>query len=177
MLLHLRDDDGDHAVAVVRQGGRWLVTIDGREHELQAGPDGAGGWLVVWQGGRRRLRTAARGQDRFVFADGRTHHLQLVDPDQEGAAQADPAGPVLRAGMPGKVVRVLAAVGDRVEAGRPLVILESMKMETELAAAVAGTVARVHVADGQVVAQGDPLVDVAPDTDADDGAAAPKDGA
>lgn len=174
MLLHLRDGDGDHAVQVVRRDGRWLVTVDGREHELQAGPDGTGGWLVVWQGERRRLRAAARGQDRFVFADGRTHHLQLVDPDREGTAAADTAGPGLRAGMPGKVVRVLAAVGDRVEAGRPLVIMESMKMETELAAAVAGTVARVHVAAGQVVAQGDPLVDVAPD-DGADGADGPGD--
>jgi biotin carboxyl carrier protein len=58
------------------------------------------------------------------------------------------------------VVRVLVAEGAAVEAGQPLVIMESMKMETELVAGAAGTVARIHVTAGQVVAQGDPLVDV-----------------
>ena len=38
-----------------------------------------------------------------------------------------------------------------------------MKMETELTAAVAGTVAAIHVKDGQLVGQGDALVDIAPD--------------
>jgi biotin carboxyl carrier protein len=41
-----------------------------------------------------------------------------------------------------------------------------MKMETELLAAVAGVVARVHVTDGQVVAQGDPLLDIDPGDEA-----------
>jgi 3-methylcrotonyl-CoA carboxylase alpha subunit len=166
VLLYLRDNDGDHAVDVVRREGRWLVTIDGAAHELAAAPDGDGGWLVAWQGRRRRLREAARDQERFVFADGRTHRLQLVDPDRDGAGEEAAAGPGLRAGMPGKVVRVLVEAGTRVQAGRPLVILESMKMETELLAGVAGTVAKVHVTTGQVVAQGDPLVDVEPDPEA-----------
>jgi len=167
VLLHLRDDRGDHAVEVIRRDGRWLVTIDGETREVDVRPDGRGGWLVDADGGRRRGRVAARDDERFVFAGGRTHRLQAVDPDRE-----DDAGPAggdggARAGMPGKVVKVLVAEGDPVEAGRPLVILESMKMETELCAGIDGTVARVHVADGQVVAQGDPLVDVAPAAEGD----------
>ena len=81
-----------------------------------------------------------------------------LDDAEEGAA----GGPRLLALMPGRVVRILVRPGDRVDAGQPLVIMESMKMETELAAAVAGRVARIHVEAGQVVGQGDALVDIEP---------------
>lgn len=162
MLLHLRNEDGDHAVDVVRNGDRWTVTVDGRPLDVEAEPDGQGGWLLSLGGARRPVRVAASGDERLVFADGRTHRLRLVDPDHADDADDTAAGPGLRAGMPGKVVRVLVAEGAAVEAGRPLVIMESMKMETELVAGADGVVARVHVTAGQVVAQGDPLVDVEP---------------
>ena len=131
----------------------------------EAVSDGEGAWQVAWDGRRRHVRVAAQGDDRFVFADGRTHRLRLVDPDHADDAAASGGGPSLSADMPGKVVRVLVEPGRTVAVGEPLVILESMKMETELAAAVAGQVARVHVAAGQVVAQGDPLVDIEPLTE------------
>jgi biotin carboxyl carrier protein len=64
--------------------------------------------------------------------------------------------------MPGKVVRLLVASGVEVAAGQPLVIMESMKMETELTAPCAGVVDRVAVSEGQIVAQGDLLVAISP---------------
>ena len=165
MLLHYREDDRDRAVEITRVGDRWRVVIDGEDHELDAAPDGEGGWQVTWAGRTRHVRVAAQGDDRFVFADGRAHRLRLVDPDHADDAAAAGGGPALTADMPGKVVRVLVEPGRAVAAGEPLIILESMKMETELTAAVAGLVARVHVAAGQVVAQGDPLVDIEPPTE------------
>ena len=53
--------------------------------------------------------------------------------------------------MPGSVVQVTAAVGDRVEAGAPLVVLEAMKMEHTLRAPHAGTVREVRVGVGEQV--------------------------
>lgn len=165
MLLHFRDDDGERAVEVTRLGDGWRVTIDCANHELEAVPDGEGGWCVTWDGRRRHVRVAARGDERFVFSNGRAHRLRIVDPDHADGSESAGTGPSLSADMPGKVVRVLVEPGVAVTVGDPLVILESMKMETELAAAVAGRVARVHVAAGQVVAQGDPLVDIEPSTE------------
>jgi biotin carboxyl carrier protein len=56
--------------------------------------------------------------------------------------------------MPGKVVKVLVAVGDRVEARQGLVVVEAMKMENELTVARAGTVAQVEVSEGSSVEAG-----------------------
>ena len=78
------------------------------------------------------------------------------------AAAPSDAGPaVVRAPMPGLVVRVEVANGQRVEAGAGLVVVEAMKMENELRAPRAGVVQAVHVAVGQAVEKGMPLVTVA----------------
>jgi pyruvate/2-oxoglutarate dehydrogenase complex dihydrolipoamide acyltransferase (E2) component len=60
--------------------------------------------------------------------------------------------------MPGTVTRVAVAVGDRVEHGDVLVVLEAMKMEHTVAAASGGTVTAVHVAAGEQVETGQVLV-------------------
>jgi propionyl-CoA carboxylase alpha chain len=64
----------------------------------------------------------------------------------------------LVAPMPGGVVLVAVARGDRVEAGTVLVTLEAMKMEHVVRAPMAGTVAEIHVAVGDQVDTGDILV-------------------
>jgi biotin carboxyl carrier protein len=64
----------------------------------------------------------------------------------------------LRAPMPGLVVNVLTSVGDAIEAGQPLVVLQAMKMENELALPRGGTVSAVHVAAGQTVESGQMLI-------------------
>ena len=68
-----------------------------------------------------------------------------------GAAGASHGEKVIRSPMPGRVVKVLVAKGDAVLPGQGLVVLEAMKMENEVRARAAGTVAVVHVAAGTAV--------------------------
>jgi acetyl/propionyl-CoA carboxylase alpha subunit len=84
-------------------------------------------------------------------------------PDETAAADAVGAGgsPTVTAPMPGTVLRVLVATGDRVEARQPLVVLEAMKMETPLLAPYAAEVRRVHVQAGDRVAGGAVLLELA----------------
>jgi acetyl/propionyl-CoA carboxylase alpha subunit len=84
-------------------------------------------------------------------------------PDVDAAAHAH--GPAEAAGtvtspMPGTVIEVNVAVGDRVAARDPLVVLEAMKMETPLVAPYDGVVTAVHVQHGDRVAAGALLVEV-----------------
>ncbi|RMG12809.1 MAG: acetyl-CoA carboxylase biotin carboxyl carrier protein subunit [Planctomycetota bacterium] len=64
--------------------------------------------------------------------------------------------------MPGVVVELRVAEGDRVEAGQVLLILEAMKMQNEIAAPADARVAAVRVQTGDAVAGGDVLVEFAP---------------
>ena len=104
-------------------------------------------------------------------ANGRTLHFQLaghsytwrdttMDPPERAAAGL--ADGRLAAPMNGRVVAVHAKPGERIEAGRALVVLEAMKMEHTLAAPAAVRVKAVHVAKGAQVAPGKLLVEFEP---------------
>ncbi|UCE01740.1 MAG: acetyl-CoA carboxylase biotin carboxyl carrier protein subunit [Candidatus Latescibacterota bacterium] len=71
---------------------------------------------------------------------------------------------VLKSPMPGLVVEIRVQPGDRVEAGSPLVIMEAMKMQNELASESAGTVTAVHAKVNDAVESGTELVVVESDT-------------
>jgi biotin carboxyl carrier protein len=57
--------------------------------------------------------------------------------------------------MQGTIVKVLVKVGDAVEVGRPLCVLEAMKMENNIEAGTAGTVSDIRVEPGSAVGAGD----------------------
>jgi biotin carboxyl carrier protein len=70
---------------------------------------------------------------------------------------------VVKAPMPGLVLRLEVEVGQRVEPGTGVVVLEAMKMENEIKAQGSGVVAAIHVEAGQAVDKGTPLVEIRED--------------
>jgi biotin carboxyl carrier protein len=64
--------------------------------------------------------------------------------------------------MPGKVVTVEVKVGDAVEEGETILILEAMKMQNEVTAPISGTVTAIHCEDGVNVEANVPLVVIEP---------------
>ena len=73
-------------------------------------------------------------------------------------AAALAAGEVVKAPMPGVVLKVQVQQGQAVKAGQVLIILEAMKMENEIVAPKDGTVAQIVAAKGATVESGAPLV-------------------
>jgi acetyl-CoA carboxylase biotin carboxyl carrier protein len=67
----------------------------------------------------------------------------------------------VRAHIAGTVWKIEVAVGDDVQEGQTVVILESMKMEMPVESTAAGRVAAIHVAPNQAVEEGAPLLDLA----------------
>jgi len=88
--------------------------------------------------------------------DERTRQLR----DLTGHGKRAAAGGVIKAPMPGLVLRVEVEVGQRVEAGTGVVVLEAMKMENEIRAPGAGVVTAVRVTAGQAVEKGTALLDI-----------------
>ncbi len=76
----------------------------------------------------------------------------------KAAAPAAGAGSVkVSAAVPGKVIKIVASVGQSVKAGDSVVIVESMKMEIPVVAPQDGTIASIDVAEGAAVENGDTL--------------------
>ena len=59
--------------------------------------------------------------------------------------------------MPGKVVRLIASIGDLVEKGDAVLVVEAMKMQNDLKAPKAGVVKEIKVSEGTTVSAGDVL--------------------
>lgn len=76
-------------------------------------------------------------------------------------AAALASGEVVKAPMPGNILKINVAPGQKVEGGDVLIVLEAMKMENEIVATKSGTVAQVAVSKGAVVETGAPLVVIA----------------
>ena len=71
--------------------------------------------------------------------------------EPEPAPSAREGRQTIVAPMPGRVVRVLVSIGDRVLAGQPIVVVEAMKMENELRSPKDGVVREVNVQAGGAV--------------------------
>jgi 3-methylcrotonyl-CoA carboxylase alpha subunit len=98
-----------------------------------------------------------------VFCGG--HKTTLVLPSPKwllslGGDVLNAAKGALKAPMPSLVVEVKVKVGDQVEKGQAILVLESMKTETVLRAPVAGTIRSVACSNGEMVAEGKELVDI-----------------
>lgn len=121
-------------------------------------PDDADVALVSWApeqvvlsvGGVERPFGVERYGDT-VFVDGPLGSVRLTAQPRFGDPDAAVAQGSLLAPMPGSVIRVAAAVGDRVTAGQPLIWLEAMKMEHTIAAPSSGVLTELNVDAGQQV--------------------------
>lgn len=111
-------------------------------------------------GVRRRYLAIRREGTLFLRWDGEMHAVQSFDPIAAAEASHSNQGG-LAAPMNGSIVRVLVALGQAVEAGCPLVVLEAMKMEHSVRAPHAGTVKKLFCQEGEMVSEGTVLVELA----------------
>ncbi|MFM2153672.1 MAG: hypothetical protein RL199_2107 [Pseudomonadota bacterium] len=157
---------------------RYFATQVGRERTIDLEPLGDGRFHVSLDGGAPRLVDAARleGTALHLLVDGRSleaevsddegavlvrlgdveRRLELVDERHRRLAgssggKAATGRAVLKAPMPGKVVKLLVQPGDEVAEGQGVLLIEAMKMENELRAPKAGRVSSIAVAEGQTV--------------------------
>ena len=143
------------------------VTVAGETHRASLGTiPGTPLRQLLLNGRPTTLSVESLGRGRWALAPGgerwevevldeRTRHIRSLT----NGANRPPASVVLKAPMPGLVLRVQAEPGQRVEAGAGLIVLEAMKMENELKAAAPGVIKAVLVKSGQAVEKGQVLLE------------------
>ncbi len=144
-------------------------TVDGKPIAADIAELAPGVYSVLLDGRSYRavVTPGTDGGPAQVALDGRPFEVALADERQQllkrfgGGAGARKTGADLKAPMPGLVVRLAVAEGDRVEAGQPILILEAMKMENDLKAPASGIVRKIHVTERQAVEKGTLLVSLA----------------
>jgi 3-methylcrotonyl-CoA carboxylase alpha subunit len=166
MKFVAREGGRELEVEVVRHGSGYRVRLGDRWMEadfVSVGPFVRS--LRLENGTQVALVHHREGNKHEVSLDGSTVDVEIVDPLAARRKRREDemgGGGVVKALMPGRVVRVLVAKGDTVAKGASLLILEAMKMENEIQAPAAGVVDQVFVEAGQTVESGAELVHIAP---------------
>ena len=156
------------AIAYDAVVGAWLVwsakgsvpaagPSAGRIHRRPMRSPRGPGSVLVWRAGPRTSRSPRPHLALFgqVIAVG-----ALL---AEAMARSKHAGEgLMKALMPGKVLKLFVQEGEEVEEGQPLLILEAMKMQNEYVAPVAGRVAQIQVEEGQTLEIHAPILTLEP---------------
>jgi biotin carboxyl carrier protein len=152
-----------HRLELQKREGSWLAKIDDHEMEVDAVLT-ARDVISILIGGKAyevKRETSLAGETHMIVGSAR-YAVQVSDPrslQTRRSAAAGKSGPQnLTAPMPGKIVRLLVAEGQEVEAGTGLVVIEAMKMQNELKSPKKGLVQKIVVAEGGNVNAGDVLV-------------------
>ncbi|NCE86095.1 acetyl/propionyl/methylcrotonyl-CoA carboxylase subunit alpha [Pseudomonas sp. Q1] len=141
--LHLSSGGQDRLVTLADSTSQW------RDEQL----------LTEQHGVRRSHLAVRQGALLYLRWDGEMHAVSLFDPIAAVEANQSHQGG-LTAPMNGSIVRVLVEVGQSVEAGTQLVVLEAMKMEHSIRAPQAGVVKALFCQEGEMVAEGSALVEL-----------------
>jgi biotin carboxyl carrier protein len=133
--LQARVDERPVELDVAYLGARLSVRVDGQIVDLTT------------EGAPPDLGVVASGHRSYI----RVESERLRAAEQAKKATGGGGDRVVKSPMPGRVVKVLVSKGDVVAVGQGLLVLEAMKMENEVKAKLAGTVADVHVVAGAAV--------------------------
>jgi len=159
-LLHFLDGEEALTVTVHYRPEGYRLELPGGELWVRGELDGEGNLKADLDGIRTSATVVRHGCFITVLERGESHTLALHDP-YALAGEEEGGGGRLTAPMPGKVVAVMVEPGERVEKGRPLMILEAMKMEHTISAPREGVVARLNFAVGALVSDGAELLTLA----------------
>lgn len=158
--------DGEESECwLAHDGSRFVLTTPDGAVPCQLDPTGLPGGHILRAGGRaHELRLAVGPEATFVHISGRTYEVGRVDPAERLAgSDAGASGDRLVAPMPGVVVTVAVRPGDTVAEGQPLLVIESMKLETTLTAPRDGVIAEMPFAEGDSFGLKDVLAQLAPE--------------
>lgn len=138
-------------VSISKQNNQWILS----DLEAEIMPDGR--IKITNSENKITFAHAAKvGDTWWVHVAGHTLCIDKIEP---GASQLGDEGG-MTAPMPGKILDVLVNVGESVEEGQLLMIMEAMKMEHRITASSSGVISSLNFSKGDQVNQGDVLIEV-----------------
>lgn len=145
-----------------RSRGQTWVEFGGKSLEVDVSQWSETGFSLILEGRSHDVSVSSHAGGFQVVVDGESFLVGVYDPRRDAPLSSggkEATGPsVVLASMPGKVVRILTAEGEKVRQGQGLVVVEAMKMQNELLSPKSGRIRAVRVVEGQTVNAGEPLV-------------------
>lgn len=116
-------------------------------------------YSIISDGKSLSVGILKNGKKVHVFFQGDLIELEAISERQESStAVYDSGAQLIKSPMPSRVVKILKKVGDNVQAGEGVIVVEAMKMESELKSNIDGKVTEIKVEEGDAVESGTSLV-------------------
>ncbi len=164
MIYEVTIGEKTRQVELVRSGPNWLCKIDGRSFPLDVTALQTNMLSILVDGKSYEVKQEVTAGETGIVVGHRQFSATVRDPRSfRSRRRADAGGHGPRkvsAPMPGKVVRVLVQVGEHVDVGQGVVIIEAMKMQNELKSPKKGVVKKLHAPEGVLVEAGQTLAEI-----------------
>lgn len=165
MIYDVTIDGNDHRLELEHAEKSWRCRLNGREVQMDAVLTRPDVLSILIEGKAYEIKRERTAVDLHYWVGPVRYNVEVRDPRSlrsRKAASSDDAGPrKLVAPMPGKVVRLLVAEKDAVEAGQGILVVEAMKMQNEIKSPKKGTVQKIVVMEGASVNPADVLAIIA----------------
>jgi biotin carboxyl carrier protein len=164
MKLEIQSGEDTFTLDVRVDGENVLATVEDREYELEVSETEPGVYLIRRNGHVYPISVSAMNSagNLEVNVKNRRFDVTVYDPKRirgSGSDHSQSGGNAeIKTAMPGKVVRIIANVGQEVKKGSGVIVVEAMKMQNEMRSPIDGVIKEVRVTEGSTVNAGQVLV-------------------
>jgi biotin carboxyl carrier protein len=146
------------------------ISYQGKKVEIKLREDPNGFSYIVWKNKKYMLDVIEKNQNRYtVMINGVWYSFSVETPislkrrrflEQQGDSSSTVS---VEAPMPGKIIDIMVEEGTEVKVGEPIIILEAMKMQNEIASHANGVVSSITVSKNDSVMKDDVLIEIRKD--------------
>ena len=157
-------DEKKHSLKILSHN---KVELNGNNHEVELSQLSKYAYLLKIDNTIHHVTSEKLSNQNYSFTINGSHYNTTVRTNLEEKAneylqnKAKESGTeIIKSPMPGLIVKILKQVGDNVEVGDPLILLEAMKMENEIRASASGIVKSVSAKENSSVEKGQALLEI-----------------
>ena len=164
MEFEFKKGEKTHKLSVEKENGQYKAKIEDRNFKVDYYQNSPYCFSLLIGNKVYTVYIAENAEEKYVFLKGFSYRFkEHVQEDRAKHASTDGgfiSDGLISTPMPGKIVKVLVKEGDEVEEGQSLLILESMKMENDIASPFKGKVIKINIQTGDLAQPGESLIDL-----------------
>ncbi len=154
MKLNARLGKESFKINIERNGENYRILLNDREYSIQVRKVEQSFYSLLIDNKAYELSVDKEGDRNLVEVGGDVFSVEIFDAaySKERKTGEEPEGKqIIKSIMPGKVIKIIANIGDEVKEGQGLIIMEAMKMENEITSPKSGRVVDIRVQEGNTV--------------------------
>lgn len=158
------DDRIAHLELLGREGNKYIIAIDGKEHVANIINVERGVYSVILDNKSYNVELIETGNSKSYYVNTLYHsyNVEIVDAESKylksRTVDDGQEAAIISSPMPGKVVKIPVKVGDEVKAGDTVVIVSAMKMESEYKVKTDRVIKEIKVKEGDTINADQPLI-------------------